>query len=248
MQDQSGAVLPKATVRLKNTSTGVEVTTVSGESGTYRFSSLAPGTYEVTAEAAGFQAAKSTISVFKAQTAAVNLSLAVAGAGTQVSVTSETLAIATDDSRTQMTVRTQQLQDLPVQGRNFLSLVGVAPGVTGHGAVGGGAPGDAPDNFSTEKTVDASGNGRNRSGNEFTLDGLNITSNILQGTANLSPNPDSIQEMAVQTNTFNVEHGRGQLRTGSDDNEVGQQPVSRDRSLLLFEPAPVGAHGVHSEI
>jgi hypothetical protein len=209
VQDQSGAVLPKATVRLRNTSTGVEVTTVSGESGTYRFSSLAPGTYEVTAEAAGFQASKSTISVFTAQTAAVNLSLAVAGASTQVSVTSETPPIATDDSRTQMTVRTQQLQDLPVQGRNFLSLVAVAPGITGHGAVGGGAPGDASDNFSTEKTVDASGNGRNQSGNEFTLDGLNITSNILQGTANLSPNPDSIQEMAVQTNTFNVEHGRG---------------------------------------
>jgi hypothetical protein len=139
----------------------------------------------------------------------VNLTLAVAGASTEVSVTSETPAIATDDSRTQMTVRTQQLQDLPVEGRKFLGLVAVAPGITGHGAVGGGAPGDAPDNFSTEKTVDASGNGRNQSGNEFTLDELNITSNILQGTANLSPNPDSIQEMAIQTNTFNVEHGRG---------------------------------------
>ena len=119
IQDQSGAVLPKVTVKLKNTSTAVEVTTASGESGAYRFSSLAPGTYEVTAEAPGFQAAKSTISVFTGQTAAANLTLAVAGASTEVSVTSETPAIATDDSRTQMTVRTQQLQDLPVQGQKL---------------------------------------------------------------------------------------------------------------------------------
>jgi len=87
--------------------------------------------------------------------------------------------------------------------------VALGSGITGHGAVGGGAPADAPDNFSTEKTVEASGNGRNQSGNQFTLDGLNVTSNILQGTANLSPNPDSVQEVAIQTNTFNVENGRG---------------------------------------
>ena len=103
----------------------------------------------------------------------------------------------------------EEPRDLPVPGRNFFNLVAVAPGITGHGAVGGGAPADAPDNFGTEKTVDASGNGRNYSGNQFTLDGLNITSNILQGTANLTPNADSIREMTVQTNLFNVEHGRG---------------------------------------
>ncbi len=209
VQDQSGGVLPGVSLRLRNLQTGVTSSAQSNSSGTYRFSSLPPGDYEVTAEQAGFTAATSRLTVLTEQSAALNLTLTVAGANTQVSVTAEAPPIATEDARLETTIRTQQLQDLPVQGRNFLSLVAVAPGITGHGAVGDGAPGDAPDNFSTEKTVDASGNGRNQSGNQFTIDGLNITSNILQGTANLTPNPDSVQEMSIQTNTFNVEHGRG---------------------------------------
>ncbi len=68
----------------------------------------------------------------------------------------------------------------------MLGLAALAPGVTGYGSVGGGAPGNAPDNYSTEIVVDASGNGRNSSGNLYTVDGLNITSNIIQ-----IPNPDS---------------------------------------------------------
>ncbi len=209
VQDQTGAVIPNATITAKNLSTGVTLKTQSSESGVYRFSSLAPTKYEVTAAASGFDMKPIEVTLLTDQTAGVNLTLAVAGSAQQVVVTDQTPAINTDDARLQTTVRSEQLHDLPLQGRNFLGLVAVAPGITGHGAVGGGAPGDAQDNFSTEKTVDASGNGRNYSGNAFTLDGLNITSNILQGTANLTPNPDSVQEMAVQTNTFNVEHGRG---------------------------------------
>lgn len=209
LEDASGAGIPQATVRLRNVSTGVVAEVKTNDSGEYHFSSLAPGRYEISAEAPGFQPTTATVTIYTEQLAAFNLKLPVAGVSSEVSVSAETDTIDTSDSRLQTTVRSQQLQDLPVEGRNFLGLVAVAPGITGHGAVGNGAPGDAPDNFSTEKTVDASGNGRNYSGNQFTVDGLNITSNILQGTANLTPNPDSIQEMAVQTNTFSVEHGRG---------------------------------------
>src|SRR2546423_7528038 len=105
--------------------------------------------------------------------------MAVATASRTETVITEAPILDVSDSRLQATISTEQLQDLPVAGRNFFNLVAVAPGVTGHGAVGGGAPGDARDNFTTEKTVDVSGNGRNSSGNQFTLDGLNITSNIL---------------------------------------------------------------------
>lgn len=209
VQDPSGAVVPNATIIIKNLQTQVTLRTKSSDSGVYSFRSLAPGNYEITVEAPGFSMAPVNVTLLTSETAGINLTLNVAGASQQVVVTAENPPINTDDSRLQNTVRTAQLQDLPVQGRNFLGLVAVAPGITGHGAVGNGAPGDAPDNFSTEKTVEASGNGRNQSGNMFMLDGLNITSNILQGTANLSPNPDSIQEMAVQTNTFGVEQGRG---------------------------------------
>jgi len=209
LEDASGGSIPNAIVKLRNVSTGVVVEAKTDDSGGYHFRSLAPGRYELSADAPGFQSTPATVTVYTEQVATFNLRLNVAGVSSQVSVSAETDTIDTGDSRLESTVRTQQLQDLPIEGRNFLGLVAVAPGITGHGAVGNGAPGDAPDNFSTEKTVDASGNGRNYSGNQFTVDGLNITSNILLGTANLTPNPDSIQEMAVQTNTFSVENGRG---------------------------------------
>ena len=209
VQDATGAVIPNATITVRSTGTNISQSTQSSGSGVYRFNSLAPGRYHLTATAQGFGTQELDVTLETAQTAGLNLTLNVAGAAQQVSVSGEAPALDTSDTRLQTTIRTQQLQDLPLNGRNFLSLVAVAPGLTGHGAVGGGAPGDAPDNFSTEKTVEASGNGRNYSGNEYTLDGLNITSDILQGTLNLTPNPDSVQEMSVQTNTFNVEHGRG---------------------------------------
>src|SRR6266516_3155147 len=126
-----------------------------------QFSGIGPGRYEVTIDAAGFQAKTVPVTLTTQETAGVNVTLAVAGAAQEVNITGEAPPINTDESRLQATIRTAQLQDLPLQGRNFLGLVAVAPGITGHGAVGNGAPADAQDNFSTEKTVEASGNGRN---------------------------------------------------------------------------------------
>lgn len=209
VSDPSRAVVPGVTITLRNVDTQVAQTTTTDEGGLYHFSSLSPGRYEIRAEISGFQPARAEVRLETAQTAGVNLTLAIAGATEQVAVTGELQVFNPAETRVQTTIRTETLQDLPLQGRNFLGLVALGPGITGRGAVGGGAPADAPDNFSTEKTVEASGNGRNYSGNQFTLDGLNVTSNILQGVANLSPNPDSVQEIAVQTNTYSVENGRG---------------------------------------
>ena len=207
--DPSGAGIPKVQITLKNLATGVIVNDATDDTGAYHFSSLPPSNYELSASAPNFQAETVKVTIFTGQVSAFNFKMAIATSSTTVSVTTEAPTIDVSDSRLQTTISTEQLQDLPVAGRNFFNLVAVAPGITGHGAVGGGAPADQQDNFGTEKTVDASGNGRNSSGNQFTIDGLNITSNILQGTANLTPNADSIRELTVQTNLFNVEHGRG---------------------------------------
>ncbi len=206
--DQTRAVVPGATVTLANAETGVSQTTVSDADGGFRFPNLAPGTYQVKVEMAGFQTVTVDAEVLTQQTANVQVVLDTATAAEVVSVTGASPPIDVADSRVHATYREEALRELPFQGRNFLGLMAVAPGVTGRGAVGGGAPGDAPDNFSTEKTVDVSANGRNSGGNQFIMDGLNMTSNIIQGVANLSPNPDAIQEMAIQTNTFSVTEGR----------------------------------------
>jgi hypothetical protein len=208
VRDQSGGVVPGAALTLANAETGLSLTAESDENGSFRFPNLAPGVYKVKVALTGFKTATIDAEVLTQQTANVAVTLEVASAAEEVSVTAAAPTIDVADSRVHATYREEALRDLPFQGRNFLGLMAIAPGVTGRGAVGGGAPGDAPDNFSTEKTVDVSANGRNSGGNQFIMDGLNMTSNIIQGVANLSPNPDAIQEMAIQTNTFSVAEGR----------------------------------------
>src|SRR5260221_8564233 len=136
LQDASGAAIPNATVKLRNASTGVVAEARTDESGEYHFRSLAPGRYEITAEAPGFQPTPATVTVYTEQVATFNLKLNVAGVSSQVSVNAETDTIDTGDCRLESTIRTQQLQDLPIEGRNCLGLVAVDPGIYRHRAGG----------------------------------------------------------------------------------------------------------------
>lgn len=208
VQDPSRAVIPGATVKIRNTETGVMLSGKSSGAGVYRFSSLAPGPYELTVSADGFRTVAARVELRTAQTAEVNVVLPLLAASEQVQVTAEPPALDPADVRIQTTIQSEKLTDLPLVGRNFMMLAAVAPGVTGRGAQVGGSSGNTQDNFALEKFVEASGNGRNYSGNQYTVDGLNVSSNIVQGVTNLSPNPDSVDEVAVQTNSFTVEQGK----------------------------------------
>src|SRR5438046_3705362 len=113
-----------------------------------------------------------------------------------------------------MTLETQELSSLPMAGRNMLSLISLAPGVSGLGLAGGpgvssGTPGTGVDNYSAETAVDVSVNGQGTVANMWIVDGLDVTSSIRQGVLNLTPNPDAIQETNIQVNTFSVGYGRG---------------------------------------
>src|SRR5438552_6573721 len=80
VQDQSRAAVPGVTLTLRNLANDVQQTTKTSESGVYRFSSLQPGNYEVSVAAAGFQAQTLGVTLQTAQTADVNVTLAVAAA------------------------------------------------------------------------------------------------------------------------------------------------------------------------
>ncbi len=85
----------------------------------------------------------------------------------------------------------------------MISLVTLAPGVTGLGVTSNGSPGSGRDNYSTETQVDASANGQGAVGNMYVVDGLDVTSSIRPGVLNMTPNPDTIQETSIQSNTYN---------------------------------------------
>ena len=208
VEDPSGAVIPGAAVVLTNTATGVSAKTVTGPAGEYRFVSIAPGAYEVTASASGFASHKVEIRLQTDQTMNVPFTLSVSGQTQTVEVSDRPPVLDTAESRTQLTLDTEALDTLPMAGRNILSLTTLAPGVTGLGVAGSGGNGQLNDNYAAETQVTASANGRSSVGNAYIVDGLDITSNITPGVLNLVPNPDTIQEASVQVNTFNVDNGR----------------------------------------
>jgi hypothetical protein len=208
VQDPSGAGIAKATIQLVNVATGVTAVTTSDSSGNYRFVSLAPGNYKVTGEGTGFSKSEVNVTLLTEQTLNVPVTLKVGSASEAITVTTEAPIVDTADSRTQLTLDNQAVAELPVVGRNLVTLVTLAPGVSGLGTSTSGSPASGVDNFSTEEQVDASANGQGQNNNQYVVDGLDVTSGIRQGVLNLTPQPEAIQETSVQVNTFSSEYSR----------------------------------------
>ena len=207
VQDQKGAIVPQAKVALTNVETGVTQTAVSNATGVYRFVSLAPGNYTVSTAVQGFAQASVSFNLATNEVRDVPLSLAVGKVASTVTVTTEAPLIDTSDSRFEQTLDTEALTDLPLPGRNATNVITIAPGVTGTG--GQNSPGSSTStNFAPENWVNASASGQGATGNQYIVDGMDVTSTIRPGVLNLTPNSDVLQEVSVQINTYSVDYGR----------------------------------------
>lgn len=210
VQDSSGAGIANASIQIVNVATQASQTVTSDDGGNFSITSLAPGSYTVTAEAKGFAKSKVEIKLLTEQHLNVPITVKVGSVTESVTVTSQAPIVDTADSRIQMTLESQAVAQLPVIGRNLVTLVNLSPGVSGLGTGNTvGTPASGIDNFSTEEANDVSANGQGSDNNQYVVDGLDVTSGIRQGVLNLTPTPDSIQETTFQVNTFSVEHSRG---------------------------------------
>lgn len=224
VQDAKGAVIPNATVTLTSADTGVKQTTVSSAEGVYRFTSLAPGNYAVSTTVQGFTPTTVSFTLTTHQVRDVPLQLTtLERVSSTVTVTTQAPLLDTSESRLEQTLDTTALSDLPLAARNPTLVVTMAPGVTGKG--GQNSPGTTGStNFAPENWIDASANGRGANGNQFVVDGMDVTSSIRPGVINLTPNADTVQEISVQTNTYTVDYGRASsiqtvMTTKSGSNE-----------------------------
>ncbi len=199
--DPSSASVPNAKVTLRSARTGISSEAQTNTGGFYRFSALAPGDYEIKVETAGFRTASVNLTLTTGQTRDLNLSLEVQTAGDTISVTGEAPVLDTAESRQQLTMDQKKIRDLPLLNNSIFSLLSLAPGVTGLNG--------ASDNFNPEYFAGMSANGASPRGNTYNVDGLSITSNITNGTANMGVNPEAVEELTVETNTFKAEQGLG---------------------------------------
>jgi hypothetical protein len=224
VQDPAGAAINGAAVRLRNVETGVVANDTSSESGNYRFSSLPPGNYVLSAEAKGFRRAESNFTLSTSETKGINFSLPLASAQETVTVEEHPPAVDTDDSRLETTLSSETVRDLPEANRNLWDILAVEPGVVGTGTRSiGESPGGFADNFGTQ-TPQISANGRSYTGNVVMVDGMNVTSPVQNGNIVLAPIPDAVQEASLQTNSWSADDNLGssilvQVTTKSGTNQ-----------------------------
>jgi hypothetical protein len=202
--DSTGAVIPGASVSLVNTETHDTRQAVTSDGGDYQFSLLPVGTYTITVKKAGFKTTTTIEAIEAGDRARADLHLALGGDTETVTVEAQTPLLQADNATVSSTVTAKAVQDLPLNGRNFVQLVQLVPGANegpGNGLTSGGRPDDR------RQTSGFSVNGQDNTLNDFTIDGIDDNERII-GAIGVRPDVEGIQEITVQTNSYAPEAGR----------------------------------------
>ncbi|MGE0042383.1 MAG: TonB-dependent receptor [Vicinamibacterales bacterium] len=212
VRDASGAVLPGVTITVTGPTLQREsVTAVTGPDGAYRVPLVPAGTYEVTAELSGFQTqARQNVRVAINQQVVLDFALPVAGVAETVQVTGEVPLVEVARSDVTNRVTTETIDALPLNGRNFVDLIGLVPGARPDPGQGGSG-----NNISIF--------GERGAAVSFLVDGAE-NNDPLSGGPLLRYTQDSIREFEVMTTGYDAEFGRAQggvaniiTRSGTDN-------------------------------
>jgi hypothetical protein len=237
--DQTKGVLPGATVTVTNLDTGITRTATSNEAGVYRVPSLDPGRYKVTAELQGFRtAAQSDLVLSVGATLGVNFTMQTGALEETIQVAAVAPDIQTEKADISAVVEQKKIVDLPLVGRNVLSLAALQPGING-------IPSTA-DFLVPEQGLGVTANGVRETGNNAMVDGASINNGPWGGTMIIVPNVEAVQEFQVIANNPSAEYGRNAGATVSVITKGGTNQFSgslfefhRDQDLRskgYFEP------------
>jgi Carboxypeptidase regulatory-like domain len=129
LTDASGAVLTNARISITNKGTGESFSVTTSSAGTYNSGALVPGEYTVRAEVKGFKTVEEGVVVRVGVVSGINLSLEVGASNTVVEVAEQAVSVNTEQPSVQGVLTRDQIENLPVNGRNFLDLAQLEPGV-----------------------------------------------------------------------------------------------------------------------
>lgn len=206
--DSSGAAVPGATIVATNVATNVEHRTVSEKNGEYRLGQLPPGDYTLSVEATGFSKLVQTgIALQVNQQSHLDLSLRVGATSETVEVTGHPPLLETETSTVGTVVGQKLVNELPLNGRNFVQLATLGPGVTGVGtsATGTIQGGGRPDDKRAGNEIFSNGN---REGdNNFLIDGTDDNERLTLSLV-LRPGVESVREFKIQTSNYSADVGR----------------------------------------
>jgi hypothetical protein len=205
VKDQSGGVVPGAKIVATDIATNVPHTTESNQDGIFHFPALPPARYRVTCSVSGFKTfEQGPITLQVNQIFELNVTLQPGATSEQITVSAEAPPLDTQTASLSQVVTTRSIQNLPLNVRDPMALVGLTAGVVFGPNFGNGGGSDVGRNFfKSDFNV-----GGGRSGTqEILLDGApDETSDVNRGV--IDPPVDSVQEFSVQTNSFDAQFGR----------------------------------------
>ncbi len=195
VSDTSGAVIPGAQVSVRDARTGIVTTTSTNSQGFYEFLNVKPSSYELTIEMKGFdKAIKRDISVIVGHEAHFDVTLTPGNVSETIEVKTEVPLIEPDKTNVAYSIDKQQIENLPLQGRQFLDLALLTPGVTPQ------APGTQAGGINVS--------GMRSQSNNFTLDGVSNNDPQVNGPLNNFRIADAVQEFNVNTSIASTDLGR----------------------------------------
>lgn len=233
ISDTAGNVVMGAQVSVQNVDNGLISTATTGNSGEFTLTALPPGNYKVIIEKAGF--ATTTVPEFRLdidQRARFNVQLKVESVSATVTVTDSAPVLQMQGAETGQVINAKEIEDLPLQGRNFQSLLLLVPGVT----TGGGG-----------NNLNLSVDGQREFSNSVQVNGVEVTGNRNNDT-NVIPSLDSMQEFKVVTSTYAPEFGRASggsilVQTKAGTNNIHGSAYEFYRPTATAANAPFSAAG-----
>lgn len=200
VSDQTGDILPGATVTVTQAATNIERHLTTNSEGVFNADNLQPGEYEVLIEIRGFQKQLRRLIVQTGNNVELNFSLPASGSTETVVVTSETPQLNTSDYKIDGIITRERIEALPLNGRNFLELAQLEPGVTVQTV---GNPGQSANAFTT---VSIGGIAFGNGGTRISVDGATVNDRVTGGSAqNFSQ--ETVQEFQINTANFDLANG-----------------------------------------
>lgn len=234
--DAQGGVLPGVAVSAVNSNTNVARTAVTTESGVYLVAGLAPGTYKVTYTLSSFRPAAREVEVRTGDKLRIDVKLELGGLTDEVKVVAETPLLNTTTASRSTIISSDKVENSPLNGRNPYLFVFAAPGVLGDSS----RPSISYRPFDNGGMDGFNVNGGVSGTNRFLLDGAPNTSSEGGGSGSLAfvPSPDAVQEVRIDTNTYDAQFGRTggatisvSLKSGTNKYAGTASYLHRDKSL-----------------
>lgn len=252
VRDASGAVIPNAKVAVYNNDRGIHRNTVSNSSGDYLVEGLSEGTYTVEITAPGFKkyvAANTVIHV--GQNARVDAPLQVGSAATEVTVEGSNAGVVeTQSSELSTTVTSKQISQLELNGRSFVQLIELSPGVSNQTGQSEGTTGPGG-------SVSYAINGGRTEYNNWEVDGGDVMDSGSMANLNVFPNVDALDQVQIFTSSYDAQYGRSgngtiEAVTKSGTNQFHGEVFEYLRNQMFnaanfFNPPgePIGAYKKH---